>query len=46
MTLREHHFNVDKLDMITITPRGGGEGKELHELKEAWRCARTETNKN
>ena len=45
MTLREHHFNVDKLDMITITPRGG-EGKELHELKEAWRCARTETNKN
>ena len=24
MTLREHHFNVDKLDMITITPGGGG----------------------
>ena len=44
MTLRGHHLNVDKLGMITITP--GGEGKEVHELKEAWRCARIETNEN
>ena len=46
MTLRGHHLNVDKLGMITITPGGGGEGKEVHELKEAWRCARIETNEN
>ena len=45
MTLRGHHLNVDKLGMITITPGGGG-GKEVHELKEAWRCARIETNEN
>ena len=34
MTLGGHHSNVDKIDMTTTT-KGGGRGKEVHELKEA-----------
>ena len=42
-----HYSNEDKIDTIATTKGGGGErGKEVHKVKEAWRCARIETNEN
>ena len=43
-----HYSNEDKIDTIATTKGGGGRerGKEVHKVKEAWRCARIETNEN
>ena len=41
-----HYSNEDKIDTIATTKGGGERGKEVHKVKEAWRCARIETNEN